>query len=387
MALQLPPIINTRGQSNQSLVDSITQAITGNKNRQHQTNLLQQQQDFKVQQSEQLAQQVQQAQAEQTRLDTMFLQLNRIEKMPSGPAKRTEIAKLGRAEFEGGRDGSEFIEALNATDPDQLNLNIKGLATKAAGIAGQIKEGLAANAPAKPLTPIAQARQDLKNGLITKDDFNLITQAKKSDITSIQKNLIAAGLEPGTPEFQAELLASIRKPVGTTVNVGGQGFKVPAGFMLNPDDPSGGSVVPIPGSKGGALSGEGAKLQEIARAGSDVVTQISAKIDSGEITQETLAAAATPDVFNLFKSANVQQFEALRNDLQDMLGRLRSGGAITNDELGTFSRLLPVFGDQPETIDLKMQQLGDKFDNIGTKVGLTPIPGEDNNVIDFADLP
>jgi len=40
--------------------------------------------------------------------------------------------------------------------------------------------------------------------------------------TSIEKNLIAAGLKPGTPEFQAQILSFIQKPVGTTVTIGDQ---------------------------------------------------------------------------------------------------------------------------------------------------------------------
>jgi hypothetical protein len=125
----------------------------------------------------------------------------------------------------------------------------------------------------------------------------------------------------------------------------------------------------------------------LSRAGSDIVKKITASINAGDITQETLAAAATPSVFNVFKSGNVQKFETLRTDLIDVVGRLRSGGAINADEEARFTELLPVFGDKPETIDLKMKQMGAKFENIGSNIGLAPIPGQDSNVIDFADLP
>jgi hypothetical protein len=39
--------------------------------------------------------------------------------------------------------------------------------------------------------------------------------------TSLEKNLIAAGFTPGTPEFQAEVQKFIEKPTGTTVSIGG----------------------------------------------------------------------------------------------------------------------------------------------------------------------
>jgi len=40
------------------------------------------------------------------------------------------------------------------------------------------------------------------------------------ELTTLQKNIAAAGFEPGTPQFQSELLKSLRKPTGTTVEVG-----------------------------------------------------------------------------------------------------------------------------------------------------------------------
>jgi len=40
------------------------------------------------------------------------------------------------------------------------------------------------------------------------------------ELTTLQKNIAAAGFEPGTQEFQNELLKSLRKPTGTTVEVG-----------------------------------------------------------------------------------------------------------------------------------------------------------------------
>ncbi len=39
--------------------------------------------------------------------------------------------------------------------------------------------------------------------------------------TALQNNLIAAGFEPGTPAYQNEIMKSLRKNIGTTVNVGG----------------------------------------------------------------------------------------------------------------------------------------------------------------------
>lgn len=43
--------------------------------------------------------------------------------------------------------------------------------------------------------------------------------------TSLEKNLVAAGFKPGTPEFEAEVLKNINKPSGTQITIGDSGDK------------------------------------------------------------------------------------------------------------------------------------------------------------------
>lgn len=72
------------------------------------------------------------------------------------------------------------------------------------------------------------------------------TAMQPPDMTSLQKDLIAAGLKPGTPEYHEAIMQAINRP-GTTVNVGSD-MKLPANFMwTNPDNPLEG-MKPIPGS-------------------------------------------------------------------------------------------------------------------------------------------
>jgi len=257
-----------------------------------------------------------------------------------------------------GEDVSELLGKVSAAQtPDDLNTVLSQIVTRAAATDEQVGDAL------------------LKQGVLRQEE------AKK---TSLQQNLIASGFTPGTPEFESKMLELISKPTGTTVNVGTGGFKVPTGFMINPDDPTEQSVIPIPGGKGGTLSGEGAKLEEISRGGLAAVGELTAMLESGNITQETLAAATAPEIFNFFKSANVQEFETLRADLADMIGRLRSGGAINTDEEATFLAFLPVFGDKDSVMKNKFRRLEDKFKNISSKVSLAPIKSEEQpNITKF----
>ena len=68
-----------------------------------------------------------------------------------------------------------------------------------------------------------------------------IMQQRVQRPTSLQQNLIAAGLQPGTPEFQQAMMTAINRP---QVQIGGPQIKPPTGFMLNAE---GTGVVPIPG--------------------------------------------------------------------------------------------------------------------------------------------
>jgi len=47
-------------------------------------------------------------------------------------------------------------------------------------------------------------------------------EPKPPATSSMEKNLIAAGLTPGTPEFEAEAKRFIQKPVGTQITIGGE---------------------------------------------------------------------------------------------------------------------------------------------------------------------
>lgn len=54
-----------------------------------------------------------------------------------------------------------------------------------------------------------------------KEIASVAPATKPVTTTSLEKNLIAAGFTPGTPEFQAEVQKFIEKPTGTTVSIGG----------------------------------------------------------------------------------------------------------------------------------------------------------------------
>lgn len=81
------------------------------------------------------------------------------------------------------------------------------------------------------LGPREYAKQDMQTrGKIAAE------KAKTPSETTLARNLQAAGLQPGTPEFQAAMRQQLNKPTGTTVNVGGAGDPNRLGRLATPEE-------------------------------------------------------------------------------------------------------------------------------------------------------
>jgi hypothetical protein len=65
-----------------------------------------------------------------------------------------------------------------------------------------------------------QAREGLTVQELAKQQFPGAVKAPTK--TSLEKNLIAAGFKPGTPEFEEQVLKNINKPSGTQITIGGE---------------------------------------------------------------------------------------------------------------------------------------------------------------------
>ena len=138
---------------------------------------------------------------------------------------------------------------MGLLDPNQM------LNPQTQGLLG-LGQGLLQSSGWSP-TPISMGQamgQGLKSGLSAYTGAqqqqleNQLAQQKLGQgpkPTSLMQNLQAGGLAPGSPEYQAKMLEAVMKP-STQIDLNQGGFKVPAGYMLDPANPDGG-VTPIPG--------------------------------------------------------------------------------------------------------------------------------------------
>lgn len=114
------------------------------------------------------------------------------------------------------------------------------------------------------------------------------------------------------------------------------------------------------GNKSSQLSGDAAKILQIAVGGLSDIKDLQDEINKGN----NLIGQALP--FNIGDRFGGY----LTDNLSDRLGRIRSGGAINEDELETFQGLVPGvldFGKEAKT--KKLQKLAQEFENIGRNIG------------------
>jgi len=100
-------------------------------------------------------------------------------------------------------------------------------------------------------------------------------------------------------------------------------------------------------------------------------------VNSGleQINALSTAFEKDPKLFTRSKLEETgQQVDLMRDDLVDILGRLRSGGAINEDEFKSFTKQVPLRGaiagriEKPETVKLKLRKLNKLFSDIKSKV-------------------
>ncbi len=145
--------------------------------------------------------QVKQITDQKNRAAGMFTQLSRIVGMSDPRKQRAELAKLGSAEIQAGRDGSVFIEALNADTPTQLGLNIVRAATAMGNKAGLFGEVLKANNP-QPLSKKGKEQSDVSKGFLTQDQAD---KTKEGLASAISEFLEGGGTRKVLPNGKEEV--------------------------------------------------------------------------------------------------------------------------------------------------------------------------------------
>lgn len=170
-------------------------------------------------------------------------------------------------------------------------------------------------------------------------DFSTPKEAK-DDRTATMKELEAAGLKPGTPEYEEALLANNR-PKGMMIESDGQG-----GFrMVQGADVSGGANLNVE-------QGKNTGFLIRANDANKTVTELE-----GEGTSAwNKMAGGIPGVGNYLVGENAQKLTQAKRDFINAVLRQESGAVISPEEFSNAEQqYFPQPGDGPEVIAQKRQ--------------------------------
>tara|TARA_R110000868_G_scaffold125008_1_gene330282 strand:- start:2836 stop:3912 length:1077 start_codon:yes stop_codon:yes gene_type:complete len=147
----------------------------------------------------------------------------------------------------------------------------------------------------------------------------------------------------------------------------------PTGYTYNAD----GSLKAIKGGPADKanqpLSQDAAKTLTVAKDGISAINNIVGQfIDpkTKAFKQENFTGTTRSSKFlpTYLQGGKAQEFTAFQANLIDTIGRLRSGGAIGKEEEPRFLKMVPDFGDKPETFNAKIKQLQETFNSVGSAI-------------------
>lgn len=122
---------------------------------------------------------------------------------------------------------------------------------------------------------------------------------------------------------------------------------------------------------GKPLSAEASKIKSNAMAGLESIQELEniMQNDPGAFQRSGLPGVNTLDRLTQGRTSGAlgtDQIEPVRQQIIDVIARLRTGAAITNDEAKRFEVFIPRPGDSPEAVALKTRILKNQFNRVAT---------------------
>jgi hypothetical protein len=118
------------------------------------------------------------------------------------------------------------------------------------------------------------------------------------------------------------------------------------------------------------LSSTATKDVSNATVGLQALDQIQSELSNDPGLQQRQAVSSTFNPFGLVSGAlGTGQYENARAQARDVIARIRTGAALTNDEAKAFDKFLPQPGDDAGTIQSKLGYLRNQFQMIAGQQG------------------
>lgn len=212
------------------------------------------------------------------------------------------------------------VKAMVQADEDRIFARSQALSTSAQNTLSMVLESMQGMDETDMTSEQQKQLQDL--AISAGIPYSLLTKG----LENVKQQLMLKATEDSSDLLSLSEAESLGLPFGTTVSEASSLGLIPSS------------------SKTKALSTEAVKLNAIVSSGLSSLSTIEEKLTENEgVFGRPLIASGT--------------YKAAESNLKDSLGRLRSGGAITEDELNTYSKLLPERFDTQATVSYKLKEL------------------------------
>lgn len=238
-----------------------------------------------------------------------------------------------------------------------MKLNLDPTAMQSTGV---LRPGVQQSALTK-LTP--EQKEVVKMAIMSgdwKSVMGMIGPIEPAKPTSLMQNAAAIGLVPGTPEYAEFMRSAILKP--DTVISMDRNIKPPAGYMIDPDDPT--RVKKIPGSEFSQAELKTAGFaNRMAKADEILGSIVEGGYDPTSITDKL--AGSMGGVGNMLRSQEGQMFRQGQEDWVRAKLRLESGAVIGAEEMADeIKTYFPQVGDSQKVIEQKARARQTAIDNL-----------------------
>lgn len=225
----------------------------------------------------------------------------------------------------------------------------------------------------KPAQPKFQVLPDGTYGWVNESNqsFTKAGTAAKPDLTSIQRDLIAAGLQPGTPEYQQAIMEHYRK----------SGMEI----TTNPD----GTMTFSQGTthRGPKLTveeGKNAGFLLRAKSAEEVISKVGKE---GTSVYNKTAQSLPLGIGNFAVSQDAQKYDQAQRDFVNAVLRQESGAVISPEEFNNAKiQYFPQPGDGPKVIEQKRINRENAIKGFQVRAGpAADIGGTTDGVIDSSE--
>jgi hypothetical protein len=177
--------------------------------------------------------------------------------------------------------------------------------------------------------------------------------ATDNNMTAFQKDMVSAGLKPGTPEWNQAIISHYKKSGMTIESDGKGGFRLVQGDINTPQ-----KLTEDQSKNIGWLERGDAANKELDDVGNELTS-------IGGYTADKLGVPG-----NYLKSDTYQKAERAGRDFLAVVLRKDSGGAITPEEISTYGKIyLPQPGDDATTLKAKADARKTILDSIKAGLG------------------